>query len=93
MEVCQSLAETTNNPCHALKQLGLLLTRLRQYHNPIQHFEDYENEVHTLFAQAEREVLADDLSSLDVDAPAIKFNGACYHQALHSSAIYKSNAV
>ncbi len=29
MEVCQSLAETANNPCRALKQLGLMLTQLR----------------------------------------------------------------
>ncbi len=40
MEVCQPLAKTAN-PCHALEQLELMLTRLRQHHNPIPHFEDY----------------------------------------------------
>ena len=48
MEVCQPLAEAANHPCHAIEQLGLMLNRLRQHHNPIQHFEDYENEVHAL---------------------------------------------
>ncbi|WBA83720.1 hypothetical protein [Endozoicomonas sp. GU-1] len=70
--------------------LELMLTRLRQHHNPIRHFEDYENEVHALFAQAEREVLANDLASLDVDAPAIELNGTCYHRALCCSATYQS---
>lgn len=90
MEVSQPLAEAANHPCHAIEQLGFMLTRLRQHHNPIQHFEDYENEVHALFAQAEREILAEDLSSLDVDTPAIEVNGLCYHRALRSPATYQS---
>ena len=89
MEVCQPLAKTAN-PCQALEQLELMLTRLRQHHNPIRHFEDYENEVHALFAQAERGVLANDLASLDVDAPAIELNGTCCHRALRCSATYQS---
>ncbi len=89
MEVCQPLAKTAN-PCHALEQLELMLTRLRQHHNPIPHFEDYENEVHALFVQAEREVLAHDLASLDIDAPAIEIKGTCYHRALRCSTTYLS---
>ena len=88
MEVCQPLREAANHSCHALEQLELMLIRLRQ--NPIQHFEDYEGEVHALFAQAEREVLAEDLSSLDTDAPVIEVNGICYHRALRSFATYQS---
>lgn len=52
--------------------------------------EDHEGEVHALFAQAEREVLAEDLSSLDTDTPAIEVNGICYHRALCSPATYQS---
>ena len=74
--------------CHALDQLELMLTRLRQ--KPIQHFEDYESEVHALFAPAEREILADDLSSLDIDVPAIEVNGTGYHRALRCFATYQS---
>ncbi|WP_422450531.1 MULTISPECIES: hypothetical protein [unclassified Endozoicomonas] len=89
MEVCQPLAKTANT-CHALEQLELMLIRLRQHHNSIRHFEDYENQVHALFAQAKCEVLANDLASLDVDAPVIEFNGTCYHRALRCSATYQS---
>ena len=88
MEVCQPLSEAANHSCHALEQLEFMLTRLRQ--NPIQHFENYESEVHALFAQAEREVLANDLPSLDVDAPTIEINGTCYHRALRSFATYQT---
>lgn len=90
MEVCQSVPEVANRSCHALEQLEIMLTRLRQ--NPIQHFEDYESEVHALFAQAEREVLAEDLSSLDIDEPTIEISGACYHRALRSFTTYQSAA-
>ena len=88
MEVRQPLHESANHSCHALEQLELMLTHLRQH--PIQHFEDYEGEVHALFAQAEREVLAEDLSSLNTDAPVIEVNGICYHRALRSPATYQS---
>ena len=89
MEVCQPQHEAANHSFHALEKLELMLTRLRQ--NPIQHFEHYESEVHALFAQAEREVLADDLSSLDIDAPAIEVNETCYHRVLHSFATYQTS--
>ena len=80
MEVCQPLTEVANSSCHAIQQLDHKLAALRQQFDPIQHFEDYEGEVHKLFAQAERGVLEEDLSRLDVDTPVIEVNDICYHR-------------
>ena len=92
MEVCQPLSEVANSSCHAIQQLDQQLAALRQQFDPIQHFEDYEGEVHKLFAQAERGVLEEDLSGLDVDTPVIKVNGTCYHRVLRSSETYQTVA-
>ena len=61
MQVCQSLTNVANDSCPAIDQLQQKLTLLRQSNKPIQHFEDHENEIHSLFVQAEREILAEEL--------------------------------
>ncbi|MBO9483630.1 hypothetical protein [Salinisphaera sp. G21_0] len=60
MEVCQSLTNVANDSCPAIDQLQQKLTLLLQSNNPIQHFEDHGNEIHSLFVQAEREILDPD---------------------------------
>ncbi len=90
MEVCQSLTQAANFSCHAIQQLEHKLAALRQQNNPIQRLEDYENELHRLFAQAEQDVLAEDLSGLDINLPAVKINGICYHRALRCSETYQT---
>ena len=92
MELCQQLTEAANHPCRIIQQLEHKLASLRKHHDPIKHFEDYENELHALFVQAERETLAEDLSGLDIDIPAIEVNGTCYHRALRCSQTYQSAA-
>ena len=81
--------EVANSSCRAIQRLDQQLEALRQQCDPIQHFENYEGEVHKLFAQAERGVLEEDLSGLDVDTPVIEVNGTCYHQVLRSSETYQ----
>ncbi len=56
MELCQQLTEAANHPCRIIQQLEHKLASLRKHHDPIKHFEDYENELHALFVQAERGV-------------------------------------
>ncbi len=90
--LCQQLTEAANHPCRIIQQLEHKLASLRKHHDPIKHFEDYENELHALFVQAERETLAEDLSGLDIDIPAIEVNGTCYHRALRCSQTYQSAA-
>lgn len=92
MEVCQPLTEAANFSCHTIRQLEHRLIALREEHDPIQDFEDYENEVHRLFIEAEQGVLAEDLSGLDIDVPAIEVDGICYRRALRSSGTYQSAA-
>ncbi|AMO58831.1 ISKra4 family transposase [Endozoicomonas montiporae CL-33] len=90
MQVCQPLAEAANFSCHAIQQLEQKLAVLRQEHSPIKHFEDYEGEIHKLFIEAEQSVLAEDLTGLDIDVPAIEVSGVCYHRVLRSSETYQS---
>ncbi|USE37429.1 hypothetical protein [Endozoicomonas sp. SCSIO W0465] len=92
MEVCQPLTKVANDSCPAIDQLQQKLTLLRQSNNPIQHFEDHENEIHSLFIQAEREILAEELQKLDINKASIEVNGVVYHQALRSYQTYQSAA-
>ena len=92
MKVCQPLSDAANQSRDALQQLEYKLVCLRQQHDPIRHFEKYENELHALFAQAERDVLEEDLSHLDINVPHIDINGLRYHRALQCSQTYQSAA-
>ena len=92
MEVCHPLTEVANYSCHALAQLEHKLACLRQQHNPIQCFEDFENELHALFAQAEQDVLAEDLQKLDINEPCIKIDDTLYHRVLRCHKTYQSAA-
>ena len=55
-------------------------------------FECFEREVHALFVEAEREVLAGELESLDVDLPYVTIEGRRHHRVLRSSETYTSAA-
>ena len=90
MEVCQSMTNVANDSCPAIDLLQKKLTLLRQSNKPIQHFEDHENEIHSLFVQAEREILAEELQELDINEASIEVNGVVYHQALRSYQTYQS---
>jgi hypothetical protein len=53
-------------------------------------FESFEREVHALFTQAEREVLAEGLEGLDVDVPSVVIDGRKHTRVLHASETYTS---
>ncbi len=92
MKLYQPLTEAATFSFHAVQQLEHKLTVLRQQNSPIRHFEDDDNDVHRLFAQAERDVLAEDVSGLDINVPAVEVNGTCYHRTLLCSETYPSAA-
>lgn len=50
--------------------------------------ERFERNVHALFAEAEREVLAEELESLDV--PSVVIEGRVHHRVLRSCETYTS---
>jgi len=55
-------------------------------------FEAREREIHALFVEAEREVLAEGLERLDVDVPHIMVDGRKHVRVLRSSETYTSAA-
>jgi len=51
-------------------------------------FEDFERDIHALFVEAEREVLAEELERLDVTLPYVLIEGRRYRRVLESSQRY-----
>jgi hypothetical protein len=68
------------------------LTRLGQRARVDGGFEDFEREVHALFTQAEREVLAEELERFDVDVPYVLIDGRKHCRVLRASETYTSAA-
>ena len=56
--------------------------------NEVEDFERFEREVHALFVTAEREVLGDGLSMLDVDVPTVVIDGRAHHRVLRGTESY-----
>ena len=76
-------ASATTTPA-ALRRLAQALNTLSQGEG----FEALEREVHALFVQAEREVLAGELERLDVDIPSVVIDGRRHGRVLRSSETY-----
>ena len=76
----------------AVERLHDAATQLRAGRGADENFEDFERELHTLFMQAEREVLAEELERLDVNRPQLLIEGQRYHRVLRSSETYTSAA-
>jgi phenylpyruvate tautomerase PptA (4-oxalocrotonate tautomerase family) len=74
----------------SLQTLQASLSKLCEAGLASQDFERFEREVHALFITAEREVLADELQTLDVDAPAVIIGGQRHRRVLRSSETYTS---
>jgi hypothetical protein len=64
------------------------LTKLWSQREALEDFEGFEREVHALFAEAEREVLAEGLERLDVDLPLVVIEGQVHHRVLRSPETY-----
>ena len=76
----------------AIERLHAAMTRLRASRGADDNFESFESALHTLFMQAEREVLAEELERLDENRPQLLIQGQIYHRALRSSETYTSAA-
>jgi hypothetical protein len=88
----RSRGATTRHIVQSLKRLETTLHRLCDGGLAGEDFECFEREVHALFVQAEREVLAGELESLDVDLPYVDIAGRTHHRVLRSSETYTSAA-
>ena len=76
---------TNGSVSQSLQRLGGALCKLSEGGLSGEDFESYEREVHALFVEAECEVLAADLESLDVDLPYVTIAGCRHNRVLRSS--------
>jgi len=86
----RALHATTDSISPSLPRLEAALERLSEREMARENFEDFEREVHALFVEAEREVLAEGLQGLDVDLPYVIIEGRRHHRVLRSSETYLS---
>lgn len=83
-------ATTTPDAHPSLQRLGAALDTLFDCVPGTEGFESFEREVHALFVQAEREVLAEGLERLDVDVPWVVIGGRKHSRVLRASETYTS---
>lgn len=92
MRVSHSITETDTTPRTdaraALQCLQREVVAKISAMNEVEDFERFEREVHALFVTAEREVLGDGLSMLDVDVPAVVIDGRVHHRVLRGTESY-----
>ena len=81
---------TNGSVRQSLQRLGAALCKLSERGLSGEDFECFEREVHALFVEAEREVLATELESLDVDLPYVTIAGRRHNRVLRSSETYTS---
>ena len=96
MRVSHSHTETDTTPRPnaraALQRLQHEVVAKISAMNEVEDFERFEREVHALFVTAEREVLGDGLSRLDVDLPSVVIDGRVHHRILRGTETYTSAA-
>ena len=90
MPVFHTHQRDTTGARSVVARLQASLTTLRAHHDPGEDFERFEREVHTLFVDAEREVLGEALERLDVDLPSVVIGGHVHHRVLRSAETYTS---
>ncbi len=92
MPVFHTHQRDTTDACSAVARLHASLTRLRASREAEEDFERFEREVHTLFVEAERDVLGEALEQLDVNLPRVVCDGHVHHRVLRSAETYTSAA-
>ncbi len=72
----------------ARERLREFLDARRRAKSPVEDLEQFERELHALFAAAEAEAVADELALFDVDLPAIEIDGVGHRRVLRCEAEY-----
>ena len=90
MSVFHTHQRDTTGARSAVARLQASLMTLRAHHEAGEDFERFERAVHTLFVDAEREVLGEALERLDVDLPSVVIGGHVHHRVLRSAETYTS---
>lgn len=74
----------------AMDDLQAFLCRRRQVAEPLEDFDQIEQELHRLFVAAEREALGRELARFDLDVPQVEIDGERYDQVLRCETTYNS---
>jgi hypothetical protein len=74
----------------AMEDLHDFLCRRRQAVEPLEDFDQIEQELHRLFVAAEREALGRELERFDLNVPRIEIDGERYDQVLRCETTYNS---
>ncbi|MSP16823.1 MAG: hypothetical protein EXR73_09475 [Myxococcales bacterium] len=59
---------------------------------PVENLEQFERELHTLFAAAEAEAVGDELARFDVNLPGVEIDGAPHRRVLRCEETYMTAA-
>jgi hypothetical protein len=82
----------TPNKITAMQRLEEFLKARRCERKPVTDFEQFEKELHKIFAAAEAEVIGEELSRFDIDVPVIEIDGIIYRQVLRCEEEYFASA-
>jgi hypothetical protein len=91
MQALQSPARLSSES-HTMDQLCDFLRRRREMDEPVDDFENFEQELHHLFVMAEREALGHELARFDLDVPQVEVEGERYDRVLRCETTYNSAA-
>ena len=72
----------------AVAKLEQFLFERRAARQPVDDLEEFERELHSLFATAEAEVVGHEVNRFDVDRPFVTVNGVVHHQVLRCEDTY-----
>ncbi len=84
-------AESTAPPSAVARLLQAVAARGGST-EPVDDFGAFEERLHAVFAEAEREVLAQELARLDMDVPAVIVDGIVHTQVIRGEAPYLCRA-
>lgn len=85
-------SQTSSSPASpALRRLDEFLAA-RHSSEAVADFQTFEEELHRLVMEVEREVLAEELARYDIDVPAIKVEGVHHRQVVRCEGVYVSRA-
>ena len=76
----------------AVEQLLQVVAARQDAATPVDDFRAFEEQLHALFAAAEREVLGHELARLDIDVPAVIVDDIVHTRVLRSTATYLTRA-
>lgn len=76
----------------AMQQLRDFLEARRNSRAPVAELEQFEKEMHAMFAAAEAEALGEELARFDIDVPVIEIAGVAHRQVLRCEETYFASA-